>query len=258
MAQTGYVASVLNEMYGGSLPRAASQLLRDQAKKRSSSAPPQRWLGGSGDLPKQRRHVKLEVPRVGRGGGAMAAKPPPMPTFSRRPLAQILADTGNYKRQDEPAELKRDYSSEKTRLQDRYAFNFGSALPNSGAPPGMPQPSQSSDSRRRVTFHSLPPSREGSPRTGTSGLTTEQERMAADIVQGVRARQKELENVEEALVNCSSKAESSGQTVDRRRVLMKEMASASKKRLELRNAIDKDIKDLEKLVDMDGSSHENG
>lgn len=250
-SNSGYAANVLKEMYGGNLPRAAKQLLADHAKSRSTSAPakPSRWLGSTGEVPRQRKSVDLRVPRVGRGGGlAGAARPPPMPSSGKKPLAHILAQTENYKRQDEQLALGRDYSVEKQRHQDKCAYGFGSALPTTHAPAGYVPPPV----RRRVTFHSLPASREGSPRAGhgSSGLTDEQTRMAEEIVQSVRQRQIELDSVEQSLEQYTGQADQSSQSADRRRSIMKEMANVSKRRLELKNAMQRDVQDLEKLIDL--------
>mmetsp|Transcript_50788 Transcript_50788/g.91230 ORF Transcript_50788/g.91230 Transcript_50788/m.91230 type:complete len:265 (+) Transcript_50788:52-846(+) len=249
----GYAEHVLKDMYGGSLPRAAKQLLQEHAKNRSSSAPAigaqKRWLGSQGYEPKQRRHVELKVPRVGRGQAGVSQLPPTLPAASRRPLARILADTSNYNRKDEFVERGKDLSEEKRRHQDRCAYNFGGALPTSHAPPGMPQAGGDLAPRRRVTFHSLPASREGSPRGGVSGLTAEQEQMAADIIQSVKERQAALNVAEEALQGCADRAEGPGLSAERRRLVMKEMASASHQRTQLRSEINQNIKDLEKLMD---------
>eukprot|EP00930_Biecheleria_cincta_P100116 TRINITY_DN91724_c0_g1_i1.p1 TRINITY_DN91724_c0_g1~~TRINITY_DN91724_c0_g1_i1.p1 ORF type:complete len:264 (-),score=57.98 TRINITY_DN91724_c0_g1_i1:206-997(-) len=249
---SGYAANVLKEMYGGNLPRAAKQLLADHAKSRSTSAPakPSRWLGATGEVVKQRKSVDLRVPRVGRGGGlAGLMRPPPMPSSGKKPLAHILAETENYKRQDEQLAIGRDYSVEKQRHQDKCAYGFGSALPTTHAPAGYVPPAPP---RRRVTFHSLPASREGSPRAGhgSSGLTDEQSRMAEEIVQSVRQRQMELDAVEESLARYTDQAEKSSQSSDRRKYVMKEMANVSRRRLELKNAMHRDVQDLEKLIDL--------
>lgn len=248
-SNSGYAANVLKEMYGGNLPRAAKQLLADHAKSRSSSAPakPSRWLGSTGKVPRQRKSVDLRVPRVGRGSG-LPARPPPMPSSGKKTMAHILADTENYKRQDEQRALSRDYSVEKLRHQDKCAYGFGSALPNTHAPAGYAPPAV----KRRVTFHSLPASRECSPRAGhgSSRLTDEQTRMAEEIVQSVRQRQIELDSVEESLAQNAGQADKSAQSADRRRSVMKEMASVSKRRLELKNAMQRDVQDLEKLIDL--------
>lgn len=249
---SGYAANVLKEMYGGNLPRAAKQLLADHAKSRSTSAPAKasRWLGSTGEVPKQRKSVDLRVPRMGRDRGlAGATRPPPMPSSGKKSLAHIVADTENYKRQDEQPAIGRDYSIEKQRHQDKCAFGFGSALPNTHAPAGYVPPAPP---RRRVTFHSLPASREGSPRAGNSscGLTDEQTRMAEEIVKSVRQRQMELDSVEESLALYTDQADKSSQSADRRKSVMKGMASVSKRRLELKNAMHRDVQDLEKLMDL--------
>merc|ERR1712039_742978 len=122
--------------------------------------------------------------------------PPKVP--GRKPLSQILLATANYERVEQPLLLQGpDYLEDKRRLQDKCASDFGCALPTVMRPKGMPV----EIARRRVTFAGLsgssPASRETSPKT--SGLTSEQERLSADIVQSVKLRQRELAEVEARL-----------------------------------------------------------
>mmetsp|Transcript_107870 Transcript_107870/g.305152 ORF Transcript_107870/g.305152 Transcript_107870/m.305152 type:complete len:169 (-) Transcript_107870:84-590(-) len=158
---------------GGALPRAASQLLRDHsAQARSSSAPgPRQWATGLCERPRARRCVDLKVPKVGQkrcSGGAL----PPAPAPTRRPLGRILQETSGYERQDQPPACQGlDYDEEKRRHQDRCAFGFGSALPTVMAPCGLrpreeePWPARGGPlAGRHVTFQSLPPSHEVTPR----------------------------------------------------------------------------------------------
>mmetsp|Transcript_40349 Transcript_40349/g.72680 ORF Transcript_40349/g.72680 Transcript_40349/m.72680 type:complete len:269 (-) Transcript_40349:55-861(-) len=256
----GYAAGVLREMYGNSLPRAAQQLLQDHAKSRSSSEPPLRAKVFSTAMFEHRasKKVDLKVPRVGQRktqDTEGVAKPPKMPT--RRPLAQILLETSNYERQLEPPPLRgRDCGdAEKWRLQDQYSFGFGSALPTTSVPPGMPAPSASSPSRAKGRSLSL--QRSGARRVSfdgreaaelKTGLTNEQESLATDIIHGVRDRQRELDTVEQALADLTTRSEARGEG-GARSLIRKEMIGASKRRLEIRNAIQRDVQDLEKLFD---------
>jgi len=257
----GYAAGVLREMYGGSLPRAASQLLRDHAKARSSSAPAPHakpWTTGLSERPTAKRSAVVQVPRVGQGAaaaGPTAPRPPRIP--ARKSLAQILDETSNYDRTDKPdiLPLGRDNDEMKWQLQNKLAFNFGTALPHLGGPSHLPGEATSKPSQptmRRVTFASLPPSRDGPPTK--SGLTPEQERLASNLVTGVQERQQELDRVEESLAKCVSRVEVAGLGTEQRRIVRAEMASHSQKRLELKSAIRKDVLDLEKLMDLAPSS----
>jgi len=254
-----YAADVIREMYGGSLPHEATRLLRAHgaAQARSSSAPVvQKWSTGLSDRPQERRRVDLKVPRVGQRKNAGGGLPPSVPGTGKKPLAQILLDTSNYERQEDPQPRGRDYEEEKRRHQDRCAFGFGNALPTvmeprslAGRPRQPPKPLPTKRHKLHVTFAaSLPASREASPRR--SGLTAEQEQMAAEIVDGVRARQQELETVEQVLAGSTVQAEEVGKGTDARRRLLRQMEGQSKRRLELKNAIAKDIGDLEKLMDL--------
>lgn len=273
--QGGYAASVMREMYGGSLPRAATQLLRDHAAasaRRSTSAPPSTKVFSTSlnERPVQRRKgfertaaVGCEglVPKVGPGAAkalaeSACAKPPRIPV-SRRTLGQILQETSNYKCPEAVSTHGRDTAAEKKLLQDRSEFSIGGAhvLPGAAIPTASGAPvylDRRVERRKRVSFSgSLPPSREGSPRNGTRpGMSSEMERMAGEIVQGVRERQRELDGVETSLVGLAQCAEAPTEATERRRVVRKEMASASQRRLELKSAINRDIKDLETLMDV--------
>mmetsp|Transcript_82986 Transcript_82986/g.257748 ORF Transcript_82986/g.257748 Transcript_82986/m.257748 type:complete len:259 (+) Transcript_82986:126-902(+) len=251
-ATKNYAEDVLRQMYGGSLPREAAQLLRahGSSKGRSSSAPPQKWSTGLSERPRERRRVDLRVPRVGARKSGDPGRPPSLPGTGKKPLSHILLETCNYERQDEMQPSSgRDYDEDKRRHQDRCAYGFGSALPTVMEPRSLAQGSGAGRAKPRVTFAtSLPPSREGSPRR--LGLTSEQERLAAEIVDGVRERQRELDHVEVALADCTVHAETPGEGVNARRRVLKEMEGQSKRRLELKNAIARDIKDLEKLMDL--------
>jgi len=121
--------------------------------------------------------------------------------------------------------------------------------------PGQPlkqQPAQrQAGGRLKVTFaSSVSPSREVTPRPRRPSLAQEQEKMAAELVDDVRERQRELDCLEEAMAGGAIKAEAPGGGVDARRRLLKEMAGQSKRRLELKNAIARDMGDLEKLMDL--------
>jgi len=261
-ASGGYVASVVREMYGSSLPRAAQQLLRDHARTRSSSAPAKggtgTWSTGLSERGAARK-VDVKIPKVGQRKGAGPPLPPRAPP-SKKPLAQILVDTGGYdQRQDLPVPSGRDALVEKRRLQDQNAFGFGGALPTTKASAGyvasMPAVSSDRKSRggRHVSFAqdrsgSLPPSRDGI--SNNTGLTTEQERMAVDIVEGVRSRQRELDGVDQVLSSLVERAEVPRQDHGLRNAVKKEMVTASKRRLEFKNAIQRDMHDLEHLFDL--------
>lgn len=250
----GYAATVLREMYGGSLPRAATQLLRDHAKIRSSSAPPTRservWSTGLADR-KPTRRVDLRVPRVGQGKQESLARPPKLPTTGRKPLSHILLETSNYERELEiPFVHGRDCSEgEKRKLQNQYAYNFGTALPTTGVSDAAAAALAARQPRRRVSFEcgSLPASREVSPRK--SGLPPAQEKIAVEIVEGVRERQRELAGIDESLAGLVKRSEMPTESRQRTAV-RKEMVAASKRRLELKNAIQSDMQDLDKLFDL--------
>lgn len=280
---SGYAARVLREMYGNSLPRAAVQLLRDHGHARSSSAPPTLpslgpspgarggvWSTGLAERPALKKRCEVNAPKVGQGKQIQDLGLPPRLPGGRRTHTQILAKTDNYQKhmEDRPLPRGQDRGEETRRLQDRCAYNFGSALPTSAAPPGMPapEPFQPSKARRCVTFAGLPDSRPGSARgcslpplagrrgsgaeVAASGLSREHERMAQDIVQGVSEKQRELDSVEDALTSLTQHSEAVGEGTERRRVVRKQMVSASHKRLELKSAITKDMKDLETLLDL--------
>lgn len=264
LPHSSYAAGVLQEMYGDALPHVARQLLRTHNKTRSLSEPAARrqaqWSTGSSERRAPRRRVELKVPRVGARKAPdtdeAPNRPPGLPT--RKPLAQILQETSGYeKRGTLPPPARRDMSVEKRQLQDRNAFGFGSALPNTHAPTGLSAEATavSGKPRRRVVFSSLPPSREGSP--SRREIPKPQEAIAAEIVESVRERQRELDLVEEQLSHHVVRAEApAGQVLEGRRALRSEMAKASQRRLELKNAISKDVKDLETLLDctpVDGS-----
>jgi len=251
----GYVASVLGDMYGKSLPRAAQQLLKEHTRLRSSSAPPKAWAttGIAEDKPR-RRVVDLKVPRVGRGGAAdtgYCARPPrPTNLPKRKSHAEIVNETNGYERQDLKTVLdpRKDGAHQKQMLQDVNSFQFGSALPNTHAPPGM---SPMAKPRRRVAFtNSCPASREGSPRGQKSGMSVEQESMASEIVRSVRERQQDLDKVDQVLQGFVSNVEGSAVTGGRRQEVHKKMANASKQRLELKSAIQRDLQDLDKLMEL--------
>eukprot|EP00927_Polykrikos_kofoidii_P062320 TRINITY_DN57125_c0_g1_i1.p1 TRINITY_DN57125_c0_g1~~TRINITY_DN57125_c0_g1_i1.p1 ORF type:complete len:300 (+),score=56.81 TRINITY_DN57125_c0_g1_i1:116-1015(+) len=265
-----YAASVLKDMYGESLPRAAQKLLKDHAQTRSSSAPPPKsWSlsmtgGGLTEQTKQpRKRVDLKVPRVGRDGGkstdasmvSLGAPPRPPMLPRRKTLAQIRDETSNFRRDEKPPPAACDGSAQKARLQDMNAFGFGSALPNTHAPPGMPaapkgvvNSSAGSKPRRRVIFSSsLPPSRVGSPNAGACGLTEANESLASEIVLSVKERQRELGKVEDELSELVKRAE---EPTPARRQLQKQMADADKRRREIQSSIRRDVQDLEKLVDL--------
>lgn len=255
----GYAARVMKEMYGGSLPRAATQLLRDHARIRSSSAPARStdkvWATGMGERGKARQ-IDLRVPRVGQKKEEGLARPPKLPTTGRRGLSHILKETSNYEREQErPVVHGRDCSdAEKQRLQNQYAFDFGSALPTTGISGAVAASLEASelDRRRRQRGVSFSPdcARGQSPlMPPTSGLSAEQERIAVDIVEGVRARQRELDGVDQSLAGFVQRTETRGEAALRPN-LRKEMVGASKKRLELKNAISRDMQDLDKLFDL--------
>jgi len=254
----GYAASIMKEMYGERLPRAATQLLRDHARTRSSSAPAPRLdtVFSTGMAERRARHVvDLKVPRVGQKKACMmpgAGRPPVLP--GRRHLSQILLETSNYEhQQDAPAMHGRDCGDlEKHRLQNQYAFGFGSALPTtelSGVAASAFAAAEASASRR-VNFASgsLPSSRDVSPHK--SGLSQAHERMAVDIVEGVRERQRELEGIDQSLANFVQRSENPGEKPCVRTNIRKEMVASSKRRLELKNAINRDMQDLDKLLDL--------
>ncbi|CAK0864838.1 unnamed protein product, partial [Prorocentrum cordatum] len=71
-AQGDYVAGVLRDMYGGgALPRAATQLLRDRCKARSSSAPPARtWSNSASEGRAERRRGRKPRRPAGAPRGA--------------------------------------------------------------------------------------------------------------------------------------------------------------------------------------------
>lgn len=237
-----YVAGVLRDMYGGgALPRAATQLLRDHSKARSSSAPPARsWSASVSENRPGRKRVDLKVPRVGRGRGAgseVQALPPRMP--GRRSHAAIVKETSNYVRLDErPQQLGRDNDAERQWLADQRYF---------GAAMGRRAASEAPASARRVSFESVPSGAEPAPRR--AGLDGEQERLAAEIVAGVRERQRELDGVERDLASYAARAEEPGVGYERRAAARKQLDSANKVRLELRNAISRDVADLGTLMD---------
>lgn len=253
-------------MYGGSLPRAASQLLRDHVQARSSSAPPMVGSGGMGGSSSsgkvwstglaargERKHVDLRIPKVGQKKEAQCL--PPRPPIGRKTQEQIILETENYRKQEAPAlPLARDRAKETRLLQDKCAYNLGSALPTTVAPPGVSAKTAPSEptTRRNVSFASGAERRYGSadpsPR-GTSGLTAEQESMADDIIRGVHQRQSDLDDVEQKFVHLTSRAEAVGEGTDQRRVVRKQLAGVSQKRLELKSAIERDMQDLGKLLD---------
>lgn len=230
MAPTsGYAATVIRELYGGSLPRAAEQLLRDHSKTRSSSAPPTAptWSTSLGER-SERRQVEIRVPKVGTKSSS-EARPPRMPM--RRPLSQILQDTGNYDLQSQaPAARGRDNAEEKRRLQDRRGQNFGGALLAAG-------PSEWLSAE-------VPPAR------ASASALTKDEKLAEGIVRSVQERQRELEAIEENLAKCTELAELPGEGAERRRLIRKQMINASQKRMELKSAIARDVKDLALLMDL--------
>mmetsp|Transcript_42663 Transcript_42663/g.117700 ORF Transcript_42663/g.117700 Transcript_42663/m.117700 type:complete len:257 (+) Transcript_42663:65-835(+) len=241
-AGNGYASSVLNEMYGGKLPAAAARLLRDHSQARSASAPPRRTQQAFTTSMAERRPRKcidLKVPRVGqKGQGHAISLPPKIP--HRKQLSQILVETSNYERYDEPTAPGR--SREKAKADLQHMFQFGTLAP-------CPSQEAASSRTRRVGFRSLPPNRDGSRPQGDSGFTKEQEDMAAEIVSGVRARQRELQAVEASLEELTTRAEQAGEGVALRRLVRRDMTDASKQRLELQSAIKRDLQDLEKLMD---------
>lgn len=250
-----FAASVMREMYGGSLPRAATQLLKDHAKARSSSAPAarDRAVFSTGLVERGKaRQDSVKVPKVGQKNGMASgyARPPQMPSTGKKMLDQILLDNSNYDyQQEKPVAHGRDCSdAQKNRLQDQYAFNFGTALPTTGVPDGYIEPA----TRRRVSFAagsgSAPGSRATTPQK--SGLSAEQDRMAADIIEGVRRRQTELAAVDQSLAGYVQRSEQPSEGRNLRQGLRKEMVGASKQRLELKNAIARDMQDLDKLFDL--------
>jgi len=189
--------------------------------------------------------------------------------MGRKSQAQILLDTDNYQgNPDDWAPLPRgvDRAEETRRLQDRCAYNLGSALPTTAAPLGA-EPSRSSQParlRRRVTFAGLPEARPGSGAGGSSSLPplagrreagaaqgggSTEEALAQDIVQSVRDKQRDLASVEEALAGLSMRSERVGEGAEKRRLLQKQLASESKRRLEIKNSIARDVQDLEQLLD---------
>lgn len=243
-------------MYGGSLPRAATQLLKDHAKSRSSSAPPARdrvFATGLAERGSARQdHVR--VPRVGQQKSSGSARPPRAPP-SKKPLSQILLDTGNYEREQEQPQQRGRESGEvqKRRLQNKNAFEFGSALPTTGiTEAGAAALAAAEQRRRRVSFSpdcsSLPSTPE------FSGLSAENDKLATDIIEGVRARQRELAGVDNSLAGYVHQAEgpaaAGSQGAGGRSGVRKEMVNASKRRLELKNAISRDMQDLEKLFEL--------
>merc|ERR1712146_72024 len=134
---------------------------------------------------------------------------------------------------------------------------MGSALPTTGltgagAAAFAAAEAAASSQPRRVSFAagcgSLPTSREASPQK--SGLSPAHERIAVDIVEGVRARQRELDGIDESLANFVQRSEMPGEKSGARVGIRKEMVGASKRRLELKNAIQRDMQDLEKLLEL--------
>eukprot|EP00929_Paragymnodinium_shiwhaense_P003480 TRINITY_DN104007_c0_g1_i1.p1 TRINITY_DN104007_c0_g1~~TRINITY_DN104007_c0_g1_i1.p1 ORF type:complete len:278 (-),score=42.04 TRINITY_DN104007_c0_g1_i1:205-984(-) len=248
-ATGGYVGSVLRDMYGASLPRAAQELLKSHTgSKRSTSAPPTQSWSCSQSLSDKtlcRKRVDLKVPRVGRGtasGGysgdlldVAPPRPPMMP--KRKPLSQIVKDTSNYACQLEPAgPLGRDMEREKRRLQDRHGYGLGAHIPGVQAPSAPKRVSFSSSPRRAS---SQPPKR-----------SEIQQCLAQDIVQSVKERQKELEGADDALSKLVQKLEAP-QVGNMRHLIQREMSNISKQRAEIQAAIKGDIGDLQKLVDAD-------
>lgn len=252
-----YAASVLRDMYGGSLPRAASQLLADHAKARSVSLPPpgrrREFTTGLAEIQDKKRTV-VRVPRVGQKktqeSQAAPSRPPKLPV--RKSHMLILAETSNYERVDDHiAPSGPDCAEQKWHLQNKNAFGFGSALPTTGAPVRRSPHSSASlspTSKRTVRFASALPSRGATP--PRAGPANEQERLVADIAGSVRERQRELEDVEKTLVELTERAEAPAERQERRRVVRCGMVEASKRRLELKNAIRKDVEDLERLLDL--------
>eukprot|EP00435_Cladocopium_sp_Y103_P015252 s446_g3.t1 len=80
------------------------------------------------------------------------------------------------------------------------------------------------------------------PNSVAKGLRTET--LAADIVGSVRERQQELASVEETLTKMER-----GPPVWRHRDIAK-MNSLQKRRMDLRNGITRDVKDLEKFIEL--------
>jgi len=273
----GYAGEVLREMYGGSLPRAASELLQAHVQARSSSAPP---LAGSGRVSPggssngspngvwntglaargQRKKVDISIPKVGKNKDLCRSLPPRAPA-GRKTQDQILAETENYRRQDYQAELlpaARDRAQETRLLQDRCAYNLGNALPTTAAPLGVSTLAAPAKQikRRVVTFADGSGRRAESAepalfrRTGIrggAGLASEQD-LAEDIIRGVQEKQQELESVEGSLATLGTRAEASGEGIERRRLIRKQMVGQSQQQQELKSAIARDMKDLEKLL----------
>merc|ERR1719247_3282363 len=67
--------------------------------------------------------------------------------------------------------------------------------------------------------------------------------MAVDIVEGVRERQRELDGIDQSLANFVQRSENPGEKPFIRVNIRKEMVASSKRRLELKNAINRDMQD---------------
>eukprot|EP00434_Breviolum_minutum_P005969 symbB.v1.2.005263.t1/scaffold286.1/size306100/2 len=231
-AAPDYVGSVLKDMYGSSMPNAAARLMRDHAKAQQAKARVQpRWTSGHGHAghaaPPLVKHVDLKIPRVGRQHlGASSIEQPPR--LTRRPFASIRVMTNDYQRQDDPIDPGRDGTLEKRRLQDRHAYGFGNALPTSKAPPGHWMPEEAIVKPQVKMDHAR----------GKS----QQETLATDIVTSVKERQEELATVEESLKKMERGP------VWRHREAAK-ITSLQKRKVELRNGIARDVKDLETFID---------
>lgn len=250
----GAAAGLLREMYGGSLPRVATQLLRDHAQARSASAPApsgkSTWPARSNSLaprPENRR-VEVKAPRVGCGYNSDLLSRPPRLPLGKKSQAQILVETSDYERIVAAPVAGRDNEAIKRRLQDRLAYDAQAALPGLRA---LPAPAPAPRPSRHVTFANRPYSsdRAGTPQPQRTGLTAEQERLASEIVLGVRDRQQELESVESSIQDCSEQVGLSGDSTERRRLLRLQMGRASKRRLELQTAIRSDVQDLQQILD---------
>eukprot|EP00928_Gymnodinium_smaydae_P026581 TRINITY_DN20828_c0_g1_i1.p1 TRINITY_DN20828_c0_g1~~TRINITY_DN20828_c0_g1_i1.p1 ORF type:complete len:326 (-),score=73.60 TRINITY_DN20828_c0_g1_i1:73-960(-) len=270
------VASVLRDMYGSSLPRAAAEMLRDQ-RARSSSAPaaPSFCTGLGERADPKRARPKVAVPRVGNAARqpVFDGRPPLLPGFGKKMQPQILQETGNYAVTaggypvQRPA---RDAEAEKLRLQEPWLFAGGAAgRGRAGGPADTDDDgyggATSSRPRRNVRFSSAPPpgvscSDGIRPRCGEaggyegSGLDPQQEALAAEIVSGVRDRQRQLDTVESQIVELTRRAEEAGAPPHARRLLRKQLVEQTQSRNELSSGIRRDLSDLGKLLELEPDS----
>mmetsp|Transcript_5910 Transcript_5910/g.10553 ORF Transcript_5910/g.10553 Transcript_5910/m.10553 type:complete len:339 (+) Transcript_5910:69-1085(+) len=160
---------------------------------------------------------------------------PPMPC--RRPareiLAELEAEQALARRSGAPVDLPkgRNQDVEKQGLQDRFRYCGGRAMP-----PGV---------MGHVEGGSLPPTglaakaaaqREDRRKLDENGFNAEQREIFEELIEGVKRKQARIAEIDSA---DSSNAKPS-----------KAKTALNKEALELRNAIDRDLKDVDKLLQL--------